>query len=89
MEHLKNQGAGETPDPNELPKDPITNKEAEEFENPAVDPGFEPGTQEDMNDDDMDESDSEGPLTDEEVADDDALNYKNDRDHGSYDPKII
>jgi len=87
MEHLKNQGGGAIPDPNELPKEPITNHDEEEFENPAVDPGFEPGTQEDADADAVDDGD--GSLTDEDVADNDALNYKNDRNNGSYNPKII
>jgi hypothetical protein len=33
---------GEDPDPRDLSKKPITNQEAEEFENPSTDPGFEP-----------------------------------------------
>ncbi|WP_432708537.1 hypothetical protein [Pedobacter sp.] len=89
MEHVKQPGEAEIPDPNQLPKEPITNNDAEEFENPAVDPGFEPSgpieTEEKANKD----VEHDGPLTDEEVADDDALNYKNDRDGGAYNPKVI
>ena len=89
MEHVKYPGEEETPDSNQLPKEPITNKEAEEFENPAVDPGFEPSTPLEPEEETETDREHDGPLTDEEVADDDALNYKNDRDNGTYNPKII
>lgn len=69
-----------TEDPNELPKLPITNQEETAFENPDVDPGFESSTQEQRSDD---EGSSEAPN------DQDALNYKNDRDNGAYNPNII
>jgi hypothetical protein len=89
MEHVKQPGETETPDPNQLPKKPITNDDAEEFENPAVDPGFEPSTPSEPAEETDGNLEHDGPLTDEEVADDDALNYKSDRDGGAYNPKII
>jgi hypothetical protein len=89
MEHPKHPGEEETPDPNQLPKEPITNDDADEFENPSVDPGFEQGSPIETEEDANSDLEHDGPLTDEEVADDDALNYKNDRDSGAYNPKII
>lgn len=69
------------PNPNDLPKVPVTNADEEAFENPSTDPGFEPSYTE--------EPQEEEDPTEDNTPDADALNYKNDRDHGTYDPRII
>lgn len=64
----------------ETPKPPITNQDETEFENPSTDPGFESSTP------------PEEPEKKEDTevdTDQDALNYKNDRDNGAFNPKII
>lgn len=63
---------------NEYPKNEELKKkdnqsEEEEFENPSTDPGFETT-------DEPEEGDNK---------ENDALNYKNDREHGAYNPKNI
>lgn len=65
------------PDNDKLKKtgvQPDTEDQGEtEFENPSVDPGFET---------------TDGPAEDDN-KENDALNYKNDREHGAYNPKNI
>lgn len=72
---------------NEYPKndskreDAQVNPEAEdeaEFENPSVDPGFANEEEE--------QEENQASSTDKS---NDALNYKNDREHGAYNPKNI
>lgn len=67
------ENKNEYPKNEELKKKDDQSKEEEAFENPSVDPGFE--------------------TTDEPAEDDnkenDALNYKNDRKNGAYNPKNI
>ncbi len=56
--------------------------EETEFENPNVDPGFESSSSEE------EQEDQEINKTEPE-QENDALNYKNDREHGAYNPKNI
>jgi len=74
------------------PKDVNAENEEAAFENPSVDPGFE------TSDDELDgleDERSENIDADENITDmqspkqDDALNYKNDRENGAYNPKNI
>lgn len=56
--------------------------EETEFENPNVDPGFESSSSgEEQGDQEINKT--------EPGQDNDALNYKNDREHGAYNPKHI
>lgn len=89
METLK----GKKPDKNEprLNTEHIANQsDAEEtrFENPSVDPGFEGNyvDREEWNDDLNAAQNPEELLPDQQ---NDAMNYKNDRENGAYDPKNI
>ena len=80
-----------------------SNKPHEEtaFENPNVDPGFVYGPEddddeklngiEDEREEDIDSDTSIRELRgeDDEDPEDDALNYKNDRENGAYNPKNI
>ena len=54
-------------------------QEEVQFENASVDPGF--ATEEDT----AEEQENDSSATDSN----DALNYKNDREHGAYNPKNI
>jgi hypothetical protein len=76
------------------------NKEVQ-FENPNVDPGFEQSTEdnalkgrEDKRENNIDSNMSlkemaEAKEASDEAEDTDALNYKNDREHGAFNPKNI
>lgn len=70
----------------------IADEEKVEFENPSVDPGFEnSGTglsgREDKREGDIDSNKSIKDM--QENKQNDALNYKNDRENGAYNPKNI
>ena len=75
-----------------------------QFENPNVDPGFEQSTEdntlkgrEDKRENNIDANMSLKEMAEAREADkaadteenDDALNYKNDREHGAFNPKNI
>ena len=80
-----------------------SNKENEEakFENPDVDPGFVFGPEDEEEDgleglEDEREHDIDSDISikelrgeDDEDPEDDALNYRNDRENGAYNPKNI
>ncbi len=79
------------------PNDPLRKTDPsndEEFENPDVDPGFNTDTDEEMyglddeRSDDIDSNESIEEMRGED-KENDALNYKNDREHGAYNPKNI
>lgn len=82
MENPNNEGLQNDPNrnPDDIPKTPITNQDETEFENPSTDPGFEPSSP-------VDETEKEDDTSID--IDQDALNYKNDRDNGTYNPNII
>lgn len=56
-------------------------QEEAEFENPSVDPGF-------ATEGDEEEKEQGDPAANEGDSTD-AMNYKNDREHGAYNPKNI
>ena len=80
-----------------------SNKEYEEtkFENPDVDPGFVYGPEDEDEDgleslEDERENDIDSDISikelrgeDDEDSENDALNYRNDRENGAYNPKNI
>lgn len=69
-----------------------SDQEELEFENPSTDPGFETSEEElegeeDERDGNIDSSKSISEMQEED--ENDALNYKNDRENGAYNPKNI
>ena len=66
-------------------------EEEVQFENPSVDPGFEDENEleglEDERDGNIDSNKNISEMQNDK--EDDALNYKNDREHGAYNPKNI
>ena len=58
-----------------------------EFENPSVDPGFE--TTYDSDEETPSPDNEEGKAVDDNAKGNDALNYNNDRENGTYNPKNI
>lgn len=82
-ENEKNTGAGQNlvqPDNDDT-----------EFENSSVDPGFETSDELTGEEDEREGNiDSNKSISDmKEDQENDALNYKNDREHGAYNPKNI
>lgn len=72
---------------NEYPKNEKikpADQEEVEFENASVDPGFATEGENPEEDEDL-----EGGSEDDNAPENDALNYKNDREHGAYNPKNI
>jgi len=73
-------------------KDQSADQEETQFENPSVDPGF--GNEEELTgleDEREGDIDSNKSVSDirKEGEQNDALNYKNDRENGAYNPKNI
>ena len=85
----------EYPKNEEVEKNRSTSEDEEgEFENPSVDPGFgdenELDSLEDERGGDIDSNKNISELQgDKEDKKNDALNYKNDRENGAYNPKNI
>lgn len=95
MESQENSNHTEN-DPQNKSLQGLPDEEQTEFENPDIDPGFEPSTdnkitgREDKRTGNIDSSQSISEMRDEfEQKQKDAQNLGNDREHGSYNPKNI